>query len=177
MTDNPAVEFSRPVRLDRLGAVPFCERIEAGPEEREHLARRFGLVALDCLSATVTLSRGEGETILLDATLEAAFVQNCVVTLEPVAGKLCHRFQLLYGPPGSELGEIEVGLEDRVFEPLTGDSVDIGEAVAQELSLALPEFPRHPDAEASPEVAITAADTQIDAPFGALSALRREERD
>ena len=42
-------EFSRPFRIDTLGAEPRPVEIEAEPEERAALARRFGLVAIDRL--------------------------------------------------------------------------------------------------------------------------------
>lgn len=160
---GPAPEFSRPVAVASLGAEPFSQEIEAAAAEREALARRFGLVALDRLTAVVALRRQSDGLILLEATFEAAFVQDCVVTLEPVSDAISHGFSLLYGPPEDEQAEIELDAEDPVFEPLTGNSIDVGEAVAQELSLALPEFPRDPDAvldtaaSASPEASAFAA--------------------
>ena len=43
----PVTEFSRLFRLDALSDEPRRVEIEAGPDEREALARRFGLVAID----------------------------------------------------------------------------------------------------------------------------------
>ena len=56
---------------------------------------------------------------------------------------------------------------------MTEDAIDIGEAVAQELSLALPEFPRRPDA------VIDAADAAepVDSAFVALARLRKPAQD
>lgn len=176
MTTEATPEFSRPVRLAGLVSAPFCQVIEASAEERRRLARRFDLVALDRLSATATLSRRDGGAILLEAVFEAGFTQECVVTLEPVAGALRQEFSLLYGPVGEDQAEIELGLEESVFEPLTGDSIDIGEAVAQELSLALPEFPRHPEAP-PPEAEDAAADEAIEPAFAVLARLRTRPRD
>ena len=167
-----APEFSRPVPLARLGPAPFRQEIEATADERERLARRFDLVALDRLSATVTLCRRDGDAILLEAEFEAEFAQTCVLTLEPVGGKLARSFTLLYGPAGEDGTEIDLGVDETVFEPLTGEAVDIGEAVAQELSLALPEFPRDPDAVIDAAAAETA-----DTPFAALARLYDPEQD
>lgn len=141
--DRP--EFSRPVPLARLGRDPFRREIEARPQEREALARRFGLLALDRLAATVELARRSGGSVLLEAAFEAEFVQECVVSLEPVRGAVRQRFALIYAPQAAE-GEIEIEGEGPTVEPLAGEAIDIGEAVAQELSLALPEFPRDPAA-------------------------------
>jgi uncharacterized metal-binding protein YceD (DUF177 family) len=167
-----APEFSRLVPLARLGSEPFRQRIEATQDERERLARRFDLIAIGRLAATVTLHRQAGGTVLLDAAFEAELEQTCVVTLEPVPAGVSRSFSLIYGPVDEALSEIEVDVDDPVFEPLTADAIDIGEAVAQELSLALPEFPRDPDAEID-----AAAGEPIDAGFGALAGLGKPAKD
>jgi uncharacterized metal-binding protein YceD (DUF177 family) len=161
-------EFSRLVPVASLGLEPFRQDIAATAEERARLVRRLDLVALDRLTATVTLHRHSGGLIALEASFEAEFVQNCVVTLEPVAGAVAEKFALLYGPPEGEQGEIELDIDEPVFQPLTGDAIDIGEAVAQELSLALPEFPRDPDAA----IEFAAGAEPEGGPFAALEKLR-----
>ena len=139
-------EFSRLVRIACLGFKPFRQRIEATPNECQRLSRRFGLLALDRLSAVVELRRQDGEVLLLEATFEAEFVQACTVTLEPVPDSISDRFALVYGPISKERQEIERGVDGPAFEPLEGETIDIGEAVAQELSLLLPLCPRDPEA-------------------------------
>ena len=161
-------EFSRRVPLTRLGGEPYRQQIVAGEGEREALARRFGLLSLDCLTAEIELVREATGTILLSARFEAAFAQECIVTLEPVAGSVAERFQLRYGPPEAE-EEAPAGDDDPAFEPLTEEAIDIGEAVAQEFSLALPPFPRAADAVV--EIEVNAAE---DGPFSALDKFRRE---
>ena len=154
---NFTPEFSRVVALARLGSAPFWQKIEATPDERERLSRRFDLLALDRLTAAVQLRRQGGELIVLEAALEAEFVQSCVVTLEPVVGSFSNSFVLVYGPAEAEHQEMGSLREEAAFEPLNGDAIDIGEAVAQEFSLLLPVFPRHPDAtiDAEPQVEST----------------------
>ena len=61
--------------------------------------------------------------------------------------------------------------DEPAFEPLIGDTIDIGEAVAQELSLALPEFPRLPDAVLDVADSVEADD----GPFAALERLRSKQ--
>lgn len=166
MSDT-APEFARLVPLARLGSEPFRQRIEAIAEERRNLAARFELLSLDRLSAEVELRHKEGGVILLAAEFVAEFEQCCAVTLEPVRGALSGRFSLVYGPAPDEEPEIALSGDEPAFEPLTGDTIDIGEAVAQELSLALPEFPRHPDATIDE---FLAADTP-ESPFASLARL------
>jgi uncharacterized metal-binding protein YceD (DUF177 family) len=140
---RPAPEFSRLVPLARVGAAPFGQEIAATPEECAALAARFGLLGLDRLTARVVLERKPGDTIFLAAEWEAAFTQECVVSLEPVPDTARERFELRYGPGDAE-GEDDA--EAPAFEPLEDDAIDIGEAVAQEFSLSLPPFPHLPDA-------------------------------
>jgi uncharacterized metal-binding protein YceD (DUF177 family) len=162
----PAAEFSRLVPLARLAAGGHRQKIAAEPAERAALAVRFGLLALDRLAADVVLRRQARGIVLLEGAFEADFVQSCVVTLDPVRGTISGRFALCYGPPGAE-AEVTAAAEEPVFEPLAGDQIDIGEAVAQELSLQLPPFPRL--AEAATE---TAAETDPPAAFAALAGRR-----
>ena len=160
-------EFSRLVPLAQLGGKPFRQRIEASVEEREQLARRFDLLRLDRLVAEVELRRQSAEIVRLEAEFKADFEQCCTVTLEPVRGAISDRFSLIYGPAPENQEEFFLSGEEPSFEPLHGDAIDIGEAVAQELSLALPVFPRDPDAVIdgveSPE--------PFEGPFAALARL------
>jgi uncharacterized metal-binding protein YceD (DUF177 family) len=154
MTGAARPEFSRLVPLARLGAGPFRQDIAATQEERVALARRFDLVALEGLGAAVELVRHGDGMVLLRAAFFAEFVQSCVVTLDPVAGVLREQFTLLYAPPEME-AEAGRTVEDEVaFEPMVGNAIDVGEAVAQQFSLALPPFPRSAaailDAQAPP---------------------------
>ena len=165
--DRP--EFSRIVPLAQLGTEPFRQEIAATEAERDALARRFGLLALDRLMAEVELLRQGQDTILLRASFEAAFAQECVVTLEPVDGAMVASFALRYGPleHASEDGVDE----EEAFEPLVNDFIDIGEAVAQEFSLALPSFPR------SPGAVVEIGEPQADVgPFAVLSRLADQEK-
>lgn len=161
-------EFSRPVLLARLGNETLRREIVASEAEREALARRFSLVALDRLSAVVELVRKGAGVIRLNASFEADFVQECVVTLDPVGGAVADRFTLIYGPPEAEEAAMGViGDAEVAFEPLSGDAIDIGEAVAQEFSLALPLFPR----SASADAAAGQAASGEAGPFAALARL------
>jgi uncharacterized metal-binding protein YceD (DUF177 family) len=158
-------EFSRPIPITVLSATPFRQRIEATSSERRELCRRFDLLALDRLAAVVDLRRQQGELVVLEAVFVAEFVQACSVTLEPVPGSISDRFSLVYGP-ASEEREIEWGVDEAAFEPFKADTIDIGEAVAQELSLSLPLFPRHADAGVEVEFK-----EEIGAPLASLAHL------
>jgi uncharacterized metal-binding protein YceD (DUF177 family) len=140
--------------LARIGAKPFRQQIAATEAERAALARRFGLLSLDRLCATVELARRGPDMVLLCAAVGAEFVQSCVVTLDPVGGAVSEQFKLLYGPPEME-EEAGGNIEDEIaFEPMLANAIDIGEAVAQQFSLSLPPFPRSPDATLGAEATL-----------------------
>ncbi|MGH7034999.1 MAG: YceD family protein [Stellaceae bacterium] len=164
-----SVEFSRPIDLSRLGPGGKSYEIAATAEERGALARRFELLDIEHLAARVTLTPAAGGFYRLSATLEAALTQACVVTLDPVAARIEERFSLLYGALDAQK-EVLLDGESETVEPLDGMIVDIAEAVAQQLSLALDPFPRAADA---PEQAESAPpQPRLDSPFAALSGLR-----
>jgi uncharacterized metal-binding protein YceD (DUF177 family) len=162
-------EFCRVVPLAKLGSAPFRQQIEATKSEREKLSRRFELLALDRLTATVELRRRGDDVIILEAAFAAEFVQSCVATLEPVERAVSDRFMLVYGPAEAEHQEIGSQQVEAAFEPLNRDVIDIGEAVAQELSLSLPVFPRHPDAKIEAETLVESTRS----PFSSLARLKQ----
>jgi uncharacterized metal-binding protein YceD (DUF177 family) len=134
-------EFSRRVEIARLGALEAIYPISADAEERPALARRFDLLSLDRLEAEIRLQRLAGGMVRLSGWLGADVVQACVVSLEPVASTLDRDFTVLYG--STESGKtVMVDLETDEAEPFDGDAIDIGEAVAQQLALALDPYPR-----------------------------------
>lgn len=174
MTDQttPAPELSRPVDISRLGSAEIVHEISATPAEREALARRFGLLGLDRLEARVRLRRTKRGTVLhLAGHLTADVTQECVVTLDPVPNHLEEDFVVVYG----ELPEADIGLDvddESAVEPMPEGPLDIGEAVAQELSLALDPYPHAPGAAVdSPAAGEPAKDERIN-PFSALAKLR-----
>jgi hypothetical protein len=153
----PAPELTRPIAIDRIGTGWRTQVIETSADERAALAARFELLELPRLSAEVRLRRARaGRYVEIDGTLRAAVVQTCVVTLEPVAASVEERFALLLGPIGGA-NEAAAGTEAIVDldepEPLEGDAIDVGELVAQQLSLALDPYPRAPDAPAPDSLA------------------------
>ena len=164
-------EFSRPVRLDTIGAGSRTIEIAAERDERTALARRFGLLALKQLGASAELVR-LGEEVSATGRLRAEVEQPCVASGEPVPATIDEPFALRFIPEGETSGEeIELDEDDLDVLPYTGGAIDLGEAVAQTLALALDPFPRSADAEAALRAA-GVIDEEEAGPFSALKALR-----
>lgn len=171
-----APEFSRPVRIDTIGEQPRETQVAAETVERIALARRFGLLELDRLEAAVTLSR-TGEEVMVAGTLRAEVVQPCVASGAPVPAALIVPFETLFRPqPAAGRPDEEVELSESEMDVVFYDQaeIDLGEAVAETLSLNLDPFPRAPEADA----VLRAAGVQREGeeekenPFAALSGLK-----
>jgi uncharacterized metal-binding protein YceD (DUF177 family) len=171
---SPASEFSRLVDLDRVGDAEVVRDIAASPEECAALARRFGLVAIGRLEAQVRLRRERARTVLrVSGHLLAEVTQACVVTLAPVPNRIAEDFTILYGDvPAAAAVDMDPDPGD-ALEPWPAGPLDIGEAVAQELSLALDPYPRAPGAALDPGSDQAGAVSQKVNPFADLAKLRR----
>ena len=166
------------------------------------MARRFGLLGFDLLRATAKFEsadgpdgadgKGEGGLLRLSGHLSAEVSQACVLTLEPVARRIEEDFTLLYSlepgpaPAGAEgtgaaAGAAEVVVDPEAedpAEPLGPGGLDLGEAVAQQLAVALDPYPRAPGAALAETGDIGAAGGTGVGPrgvFAALEVLKRRE--
>ena len=142
-------ELSRPVRVESVFPTPREMTIDAEPVELEALAARFGLPSLNSLHARLALFR-RGSIVFAKGTLAAKVVQSCVVTEEPVPANVVEDFEIAFQPapeqaPEGEEIELSESQMDVVF--YDGASIDVGEAVAETLSLSLDPYPRAPGAE------------------------------
>ena len=95
-------------------------------DERAALARRFGLLALDSLTAKVGLMPADGGLVRIHGTLAAEVTQACVVTLEPVTARVEASFERLYGAdaPEETAGLITEADSEEPPEPFTDGAVE-----------------------------------------------------
>ncbi len=166
-------EFSRTVRDDMIGVEPKRMHIEAEEAERQALARRFGLVALDRLDSDVEVSRATSD-IVARGRVRASVRQSCVATGEPVETEIDEEFTVHFRPPPESGGaeeEVELGEDEMDVIFTDAGLVDVGEAAAQTLALHLDPYPRAPGAEAALREAGVKDEGEA-GPFGALAALK-----
>jgi uncharacterized metal-binding protein YceD (DUF177 family) len=172
MNDLP--EFSRRIDGLRLSPAGAQYEISAKPEECTALAKRFDLLALDRLEAKAKVTPMAGGYYRLTAEFVADLAQACAITSEPVRARVAESFTLTYGPV-EESSEIVLDGDAEPVEPLGDGMIDIGEAVAQQLSLALDPFPRAPGAALDEEANLSDRG-QRESPFAALAKLRQPGR-
>ena len=167
----PPPEFSRIVDLRGIEDRPLV--LAATPEEGAALARRFDLVAVNRLEATLTLVRDKG-TVSVNGRLRAAIVQSCAVSAEdlPVGIDVPLAFRFVPAVTSHRPDEeIELSEEDCDEIEYSDGRFDLGEAVAQSLLLAIDPFAKGPQAEQT-RIAAGLADEGASGPFAALAALK-----
>lgn len=177
-------EFSRVVALDRFGDKPFVRQLVATPEECAALAARFGIESVGRLQGTLRVSQpASGPAIRVAGHLEADVIQTCVVSLALCGQSVAENFVQRYTTEVVAEPE-EVFSEPDAEEPpetLEGDTLDLGEILAEQLALALDPYPRAPGAtfegasfgpwDAEDEAAAQAAKS----PFAALDDLKDKD--
>lgn len=146
-------EIERIVDVDRLGASGSTAlEIAASEGERAALAKRFGFLSLPAFSARVTVDRGTGGRVVVEGRLRGKIVQACILTLDPVTQDLDETFRIVFKQDlteerDPESGEALVSAQADAPEPLSGHLLDVGELVAEQLSLAADPYPRRPGAK------------------------------
>jgi len=161
-------EFSRRIALDRIGTEPLTEKISADAVERKALCARFGWLTLDRLEAEAVLTSRSGGA-QAKGRLRAMLTQPCVATREPVAAKIDETFEVrfLAEKAPDEEAEIELSADDLDVMPIEDGQIDLGEAVAQTLALALDPYPRAAGADA----VVATAGAEEAGPFAGLKDL------
>ncbi|WP_298668674.1 DUF177 domain-containing protein [uncultured Sphingomonas sp.] len=164
-------EFSRPERLDTIGGEPRIVEIAADAEERRRLAGRFGLIAIDRLAATFTIHR-DATGIRADGRVVAGVTQACSVTGDPLPATVDEKVALRFVAAGDATeDEVELGEDALDTIEIEGGAIDLGEAAAETLMLALDPFPRQPRAAEALRAAGVVAEDQA-GPFSALASLK-----
>jgi hypothetical protein len=135
-------EFSRPIAVASIPPEGRVIALEASPTERALLAARFGLPSIEALACRFALSPLPGSGLGADGVLAARVRQVCVVSGEAFEAAVTEDFSLRFVPPQALSADIEVDGPDDI--PISGPTVDLGEAAAEQLALALDPYPRSP---------------------------------
>lgn len=167
-------EFSHIHRLDSLPPAGKVTQIVADEGARAALAERFDLKQLNALSAEYQLTK-RAKGIEAAGTLNADGAQACVVTGADVPFTMSEPFHLLFTTDDDADEELELNDDDLDTLLIEGGGIDMGEAVAQTLALALNPYPRSPDADTKrSKLGIVSEDDAVTGPFAALAALKEK---
>jgi hypothetical protein len=137
-----AVEFSRPLAVDRIGPNGLTIEVAADPAACAALAVRLRVPEVLALACRFSLARAEAGRITAVGELRARLVRECVVSLEPFETALVEAFEVAFVPAGQESTTFDLAAPDEI--PYAHGAIDLGEAAAEQLALSLPPYPRKP---------------------------------
>jgi len=135
--------------LDKIGTDGAALEISTTESERAALAKRFGFLGLPDFSARVTVDRRPGGQVVVEGLLKGRILQACILSLDPVTQELDDAFRLVFAEEVTEerdpeSGEALLNAQGDAPEPLVGNMLDVGEIVAEQLSLTADPYPRRP---------------------------------
>lgn len=166
MTHEIVPELHRPVAAERIGPRGLESTVEANPAECEALARRLRIASVRALRCRFRLAAAPAASFEAAGHLQARVVQTCVITLEEFEAEVEERFSLRFVPEGSESDDPDPEAEDEAT--YANGVIDLGEAAAEQLALALDPYPRKP-CSSLPET----RQAEAGQPFARLAALKR----
>lgn len=139
---------------------------------RAALATELGISALPRLRFSGRIRAVDGDAWAVEGRLDARVTQPCVVTLAPVSTDLTEDVARVFSPHVAVPEGDEVEMPDDELEPL-GQFIDLAAIMAEEVSLALPLYPRAKGATLAPgEDATEDSDTRK--PFANLADLLKD---
>ena len=142
--DAPPPELCRKLAVDRVGAGGLAVEVRADAAECTALAARMAIPAVLDLFCRFDLTAIPGAVVLAKGHLRARVVRVCVVTLEEFETLTEERFRLRFVPAGRESDDDDPESDDEIA--YGGAVIDLGEAAAEQLALALEPYPRMPGA-------------------------------
>lgn len=163
-----STELHRPVEVEKIPLAGRDHLVEATGPECAVLAERMNLPAIAALRCAFHLSPGDDGVVLAHGRLCAEVTRTCVISAEDFPVLVEERFQVRFVPAGTEAEDDNPDSIDEI--PYEGRAIDLGEAAAEQLGLALDPYPRMPGAEL-PE----AAREELDHPFAALARRHRTD--
>jgi uncharacterized metal-binding protein YceD (DUF177 family) len=167
---QPMIEFSRPLKVDRVPKGGSFEKLAADPGECKALARRLGVPALHGLTAGLRATPWRGGGLKLEGDLTADLDQLSVVSLEPFRSTVTFPLLRYFLPEGAASHA-----EEEDADPIVGGHVDLGEVVAETLALELDPYPRQPGEhyESPDEPPPEAPEPPRESPFAGLARMRK----
>lgn len=174
-------EFSRLYAPEDLEEGVSQVQLVANDAERAALAKRFGLLELGHLVANVTLTRGPNpaQPIRMAAQIRGNVVQECVVSLAPIASVIDEQFNCAFAPSDApQPDELEIDIDPDGEDPpelIINGRFDAGELIAEHFGLHLDPFPRAEGAEFDPSTISSDEQKAADNPFSMLKKLHERK--
>lgn len=137
MSERPSLESRIELEAASDGEARL---VEADSGERAAIAAWLGLIALDYLKGSFTISRAQGGAIVR-LELAAAAKRTCVVSLEPLTEDVRETIEIHFDKNFSEATE-EDAEDEKTREPWPEGGLDLGALLIDYLALSLSPHPR-----------------------------------
>ena len=177
---SEGLPLSHSYNLARLGNAGDAVHFAASEAERAALAKWAGVLSVEKLEVRVQIKKLAPNRFGLDFELAAEVTQACVVSLEPVPGRIQHSFsrELVF------TGTVPRHRADQPQKPAESDSVvdleegpeeitslhqDLAVPALEEFVLSLEPYPRRPGVEFAPK---TGESDPPQSPFAVLKTLK-----
>jgi uncharacterized metal-binding protein YceD (DUF177 family) len=160
-------ELHRPITLGRVGPNGLEVTVVANASECFALAERMKLAAVQTLSCEFRLEWDCSGALIAHGHLRAEVAQTCVVSLEEFAASVEERFTVRCVAEGKQSDTVDPDALDEIT--YAEGSLDLGEAAAEQLALALDPYPRAPGTPAVSD----GPDASEVHPLASLAALRQ----
>lgn len=171
--------LSRSVNVAAIPSAGLAETIVATDAERAAIRSAYGLVEVGALSAELKVERPAADVVVIDGRVLASIVQNCVVSLVPVAQEIDEPIHLRFvdaasakAPepprPGAEIMIAAESFDSP--ETWSGPAIDVGAVVLEHFALAIDPYPRAPGAALEVEADESPA-VDKESPFAVLAGL------
>jgi uncharacterized metal-binding protein YceD (DUF177 family) len=173
MTNHAFHRWVNPLRRTAPGTV----EIEADETEQLSLAAWLDIPGVKRLKASLRLARESADAVSVRGAFQAEVDLVCGVTLEAFPHTLDGTIDAVFlkdsGAPAHPGGqEVEVNIDTEEPHPWTAQGIDLGGLLAEELSLAIPDFPRKPGVELSAPEGVPGEEPRPN-PFAVLAKLPR----
>lgn len=168
--------LSRVVRVDALPKEGQTVTIEAGPAEREALAKLYELPAIAALTATLRVEPAGRSGARVTGDVRGELTQICVVSLEPFETTVDEPVDVCFARAAEEGSARRAARETVTLsladeddpDPIIDGKIDLGALAAEFFALGLDPYPRKPGAE----FVAPAEPAPGESPFAPLAARR-----
>lgn len=145
----PSPEFSHVIDISKVPKTGLNIKLEVDEKSRKRLAERYGIAAISMLSVFLQVKPWRRDGLQVAGTLKADVEQKCIVSLEPVFDQIAEDISVFFLPPGqdADFDQLDVTVDPNSaddFDMLEDSEIDLGELVAEQLSVAIDPYPRKP---------------------------------
>ena len=171
---------AKAIDVDSIPAAGHFVRIEADAGARAAIAAEYGLVSVNSFVADLEVRRQANGIVVVEGQVRAEIVQNCVVSLEPVAQMIDEPILIRYvsaddaaaPKPARPGAEIQVDPDADPPDVLSGRMIDLASVALEHMALAIDPYPRAPGAELPPGSEESQEEGR-ESPFSVLAKLAR----